>query len=38
VASPIKSSKAHVVLNFYVSTRKYQVLDDLYPLERTGKH
>jgi len=38
MASPIKSSKAHVVLNFYVSTRKYQELDDLYPLKRSGKH
>jgi hypothetical protein len=38
VASPIKSSKAHLVLNFQVSTGTYQVLDDLYPLKRSGKH
>jgi hypothetical protein len=38
VASPINCRKAHLVLNFYVSTGKYQVLDDLYPLKRSGKH
>jgi len=38
VASPINSRKAHLVLNFYVSTGKYQELNDLYPLKRSGKH